>query len=200
LKKELEQLSIKKEVTMSAAQANLRALVFLVPLILVLGIPYYYVWPDQFTKAQITRYVQIKEAWSLLDWALILIVIFIGIITHELLHGLGWSLFAKKGWKSIRFGIMWSFLTPYCHCSEPLMMKPYRIGSILPALVLGIIPSLIAMLTGNLILMTFGFFFTFAAGGDFLILWMVRKEPGTTIIQDHPDKIGCVIYHQKSTS
>ena len=91
---------------------------------------------------------------------------------------------------------MWSFLTPYCHCSEPLLMKPYRIGSILPALVLGIIPSFIAMVTGNLALMIFGFFFTFSAGGDFLILWLIRKEPSNALVLDHPDKIGCVIFEE----
>lgn len=185
---------------MTAAQANLRALVFLVPLIFILGIPYYFLWPEQFTKAELTRYVHIKEAWSLLDWALILLVIITGIVVHELLHGIGWSFYTKKGWKSIKFGIMWSFLTPYCHCTERLIMRHYRTGSILPALVLGIIPSLIAMLTGNLILMTFGFFFTFAAGGDFLILWLIMKEPSSALVLDHPDKIGCVIYHQRSNS
>jgi hypothetical protein len=188
---------MKKEVTMSAAQANLRALIFLVPLIILLGIPYYFIWPEQFTKAELTRYVHLKEAWTFLDWAIILSVAIVGIVMHELLHGLGWSLYTKNGWLSIKFGIMWSFLTPYCHCSEPLKMRPYRIGSILPALVLGIIPSLIAMLTGNLFLMTFGFFFTFAAGGDFLILWLIRKESDTALVQDHPDKIGCIIFEEQ---
>jgi hypothetical protein len=196
LNKEKEQLSIKKEVTMSAAEANLRALVFLVPLIFILGIPYYFLWQEQFTKSELTRYVHIKEAWSLLDWAIILIVIMAGIVAHEILHGIGWSFYTKKGWKSIKFGIMWSFLTPYCHCTEPLIMGHYRTGSILPALVLGLFPSLIAMLTGNLILMTFGFFFTFAAGGDFLILWLIRKESSNALVLDHPDKIGCVVFEE----
>jgi hypothetical protein len=119
-----------------------------------------------------------------------------GIVAHEILHGIGWSFYTKKGWKSIKFGIMWSFLTPYCHCTEPLIMGHYRTGSILPALVLGIFPSLIAMLTGNLILMTFGFFFTFAAGGDFLILWLIRKESSNALVLDHPDKIGCVVFEE----
>lgn len=181
---------------MSAAEANLRALVFLVPLIFILGIPYYFLWQEQFTKSELTRYVHIKEAWSLLDWAIILIVIMAGIVAHEILHGIGWSFYTKKGWKSIKFGIMWSFLTPYCHCTEPLIMGHYRTGSILPALVLGLFPSLIAMLTGNLILMTFGFFFTFAAGGDFLILWLIRKESSNALVLDHPDKIGCVVFEE----
>ena len=42
-------------------------------------------------------------------------------------------------------------------------------------------------------LFVFGFFFTFAAGGDFLILWLLRKEKDTYMVQDHPKKIGCII-------
>ena len=178
---------------MSAGQANLQALIFFVPLIIVLAAPYYYLWPEQFTKSQITKYVHIKEAWELIDWAILLTIILAAIVIHEILHGIGWSLYAKKGWKSIKFGIEWKYLTPYCHCSEPMPLKQYRIGSILPAIVLGIIPSILAIATGIIWLMIFGFFFTFAAGGDFLILWLLRNEQKDVLIQDHPDKIGCII-------
>ncbi len=185
-----------KEITFTAMEANVYALVFLLPVILILIVPYYFIWTEQFTKDQITKYVHIKEGWNLADWTVIISIILAGIVIHELLHGLGWSFYAKNGWKSIKFGIMWSFLTPYCHCSESLLMGPYRIGSMLPAIALGIVPAIIAMATGNLGLMVFGFFFTFAAGGDFLILWLLRKEKPNTLVKDHPDKIGCIIYRE----
>ena len=120
-------------------------------------------------------------------------MLFVGIIAHEMLHGLGWSFYAKKGWKSISFGVVWKYLTPYCHCSEPLPIQRYCFGSMLPALVLGILPAIVAMLAGNILLMGFGFFFTFSAAGDFLILWMLRKEKANALVQDHPNKIGCKI-------
>jgi len=183
-----------KEVTMSAGQANLYALIFLLPLLLFLALPYYFIWPEQFSKSSIRYYLDAKEMMAFADMGLILLVIVAGVIAHELLHGLGWSFYTKNGWKSIKFGIMWSFLTPYCHCKEPLQIRHYRIGTILPAILLGIIPSVIAITGGHIVLMAFGFFFTFSAGGDFLILWLIRKESGATLVQDHPDKIGCVIY------
>jgi uncharacterized membrane protein YjgN (DUF898 family) len=185
-----------KEITFTAMEANVYALVFLLPVMLILVVPYYFIWTEQFTKDQITKYVHIKEGWDLADWTVIISIILAGIVIHELLHGLGWSFYTKNGWKSIKFGIMWSFLTPYCHCSEPLLMRSYRIGSMLPAIALGIVPAIIAMAMGNLGLMVFGFFFTFAAGGDFLILWLLRKEKPNTLVKDHPDKIGCIIYRE----
>ena len=188
---------IKKEVTMGAGEANIYALVFLIPIIIVLAIPYYYIWSEQFTMEKIEEYLEARDAWTYIDIAIGMVILLISIITHELLHGLGWSIYAKKGWKSIKFGMNWKFLTPYCHCKEPLLLNKYRFGSVLPAIILGIIPSIIAIITGHLGLMAFGFFFTFAAGGDFLILWLLRNENSTDFVQDHPDKIGCFIIRQE---
>ena len=195
--KKIDQDIIKKEVTISAGKANIYALVFLIPIIIILAIPYYYIWPEQFTIEQIKGYLDARDAWTYIDIAIGLVILLISIITHELLHGLGWSIYAKNGRKSIKFGVNWKFLTPYCHCNEPLLLNKYRFGSVLPAIILGIIPSIIAIITGHLGLMAFGFFFTFAAGGDFLILWLLRNENSTDFVQDHPDKIGCFIIRQE---
>ena len=182
---------------MTAGKANLFALVFLIPLVLIVAFPYYYFWPEQFSKQSIGAYVKAREALTFADISIGAIVIVTGVVAHELLHGLGWSFYAKKGWKSIRFGIVWKYLTPFCHCKEPLKLGAYRIGSILPSIVLGFIPSILALITGNLWILIFGFFFTFAAGGDFLILWLLRMERSSAWIQDHPEKIGCMIIQQQ---
>lgn len=181
---------------MTAGKANLYSLIFLVPLILIIAVPYYYLWPEQFSKTSIRAYLDAREMMSFFELVGIGLVILAGIIIHELLHGIGWSRYTKKGWRSIKFGIEWKYLTPYCHCTEPLRLKPYRIGSILPAIILGIFPSIVALVIGNLWLMVFGFFFTFSAGGDFLILWLLRNEKSNMLVHDHPDKIGCILLKQ----
>ncbi len=187
-----------KEVTISAGKANLYGLIFLMPLIMVLGLPYCYLWPEQFTSEKFRSYLAARELLTFLDISIGVLIMLSGAVMHELLHGLGWSYYSKKGWKSIHFGIVWKFLTPYCHCNEPLRVKAYRIGSVLPAVILGFIPSFIAILSGNLWLMVFGFFFSFAAGGDFLILWLIRNESPSDLALDHPDQIGCIIVPQTS--
>lgn len=48
-----------------------------------------------------------------------------GIVAHEAIHGIFWAAFAKRGFRSIRFGFLWKKLTAYCHCSEPLEVRPY---------------------------------------------------------------------------
>jgi hypothetical protein len=181
------------EKTLTDVQANLSVLIFLVPLIFLYLLPYYLLWPAQFTKTALTRLVQARDSMNSADWMILLVVMLAGVLAHELLHGIGWGLFAKRGWQSIRFGFKWHFLTPYCHCIEPLPARAYRVGSILPGFVLGFLPAIYAIATGNPAVLAFAFFFTFSAGGDFLILWKIRMLPADVLLQDHPDKIGCII-------
>lgn len=188
----------KKELTVSAGKANLYGLIFLVPLIMLLGLPYYFLWPEQFTSEEFRIYLAARELLTLWDISIGVLIILGGAVAHELLHGLGWSYNTKNGWKSIHFGIIWKFLTPFCHCDELLGINAYRIGSTLPAVILGFIPSFIAIFSGNLWMMVFGFFFSFAAGGDFLILWLIRNVHATDLVQDHPHKIGCIIVSHSS--
>lgn len=115
-----------------------------------------------------------------------------GIIIHELLHGLTWGYFASKGLKSIKFGIEWKSLTPYCHCKEPLKVKHYKIGGAMPLIVMGIIPSIIGLIMGHGGILSFGVFFTWAAGGDIITLYMMRKLDKDVYVSDHPEKMGFI--------
>ena len=176
----------KKELTISAAAAQGYALLITFPLLLVLVALYGLFWAQDFSKEAL------KAA---IPSGLPLFAIIIGgIILHELIHGISWARYAENGWRSIKFGIIWKFLTPYCHCTDRLNIKAYRFGAMMPGIVLGIIPALYGIIFGNLSSFVFGFFFTLAAGGDLMILWMLRKETSSSKIEDHPTKIGCYIY------
>lgn len=87
-------------------------------------------------------------------------------------------------------------LTPYCHCKEPLNVRQYIIGAIAPAILLGIVPSIVAIMIGNPGLLLFGMFFTIAAAGDILIINLLRKENSSDLVQDHPSEAGCYIYRK----
>jgi hypothetical protein len=67
----------------------------------------------------------------------------------------------------------------------------------MPGIILGFAPSLFGILTGHLGALLFGLLFTLAAGGDFLMLWLLRHEPQDSLILDHPSEIGCFIYEPK---
>jgi len=120
--------------------------------------------------------------------------IIIGIVVHEVLHGVTWALAGRRPLSSISFGFNVATLTPYAHFKEPLPANAYRTGAAMPGLLLGVVPLLIALATGNGWLATFGTLFLVAASGDILIFWMIRDVSLTSQIQDHPSKPGCIVF------
>lgn len=185
----------REEITVSTVKANLFVILLSIPLALVLGGLFFLVWYDLFTAASLRLWFQVNIKW-LNKWLpfFVFVPLIAGIILHELIHGITWALYATRGFRSIRFGVTWKMLTPYCHCKEPLRMHAYRLGVIMPGIILGLLPLLYAFITGNMGVFAFGFVFTVAAGGDFLMLWLLRKENRETWVADHKEKIGCVVY------
>ncbi|MFD2514855.1 DUF3267 domain-containing protein [Pontibacter locisalis] len=184
----------RKELTMTAGQANMYALSFIVPILLLYIPAYILVWPEQFTLFQLKSLFANYKAWILFSPAILLVVFVFGAIVHEMLHGFTWAIFCKNGTKSIRYGVYWHLLTPYCHCKEVLPIRAYMLGGIMPGFVMGFLPALAGLLAGNLLLFLFGLFFSMAASGDLLVLWMLRHQKKEDLVQDHPEKIGCYVY------
>jgi hypothetical protein len=174
----------KEKLTVNLVWANIFAILILIPIFFVFGIPYYLIWHSKL------------DSDIGLDGLYIFGAFILGIIVHELIHGIIWARYAKNGFKSMKFGVLWKMITPYCHCKEPLKVRHYIIGAIAPAIILGLIPSIIAIIIGNLELLIFGMVFTIAAGGDFLIINLIRKENKDDLVQDHPSEVGCFIYRK----
>ena len=101
--------------------------------------------------------------------------------------------------KSIKFGILWKTLTPYCHCKEPLKTKQYIVALLAPLLILGIIPAVISLMIGNLFLLILGIIFSATAAGDIMIYLLIRKENPEDYVQDHPSEAGYYIFRKKES-
>lgn len=177
----------KEKKTIDILAANKLALQILGAGIVLLGVPFYLIWQPSFA---------ITWQGSILFFLLFVV----GIVLHELIHGLVFGLYAKAGFKSIRFGFMKEYLTPYCHCTEPLKLGHYFAGALLPALLLGLVPIAISFFTGSLFLLIYGIIFFSAAAGDFMVVWMLRKEHPDTLVQDHPSEAGCWVYRKTSAT
>src|ERR1041385_2520210 len=105
-----------EELTIDMAKANLVALFYFILFSTIFGVPYFLLWMN--TMA-ITTYKSFVADLGISKSLIILGIIFLGVITHELLHGITWAKFAKNGFKSISFGVNRKYLSPYCHCNEP---------------------------------------------------------------------------------
>jgi hypothetical protein len=187
-----------ERLTIDVVWANIFAIILFIPAIILYGLPYYLIWVKEVGFSDYRE--SIHSSNTLSASAIFLIALVVGVVVHELIHGVFWAHYAKDGFKSIQFGVMLKMLTPYCHCKAPLKVKHYIIGAIMPAILLGVIPGIIAVCIGNVLLLTLGIFFTVAASGDFLIIKLISKENKDDWVQDHPSEVGCFIYRAKKIS
>lgn len=175
-----------KTITVTPQESQDHALKWSIPLVIVLGAPYFLFYWEQFLPLQ---------TFTLIKGLLILLsLIVFGTVIHELLHGLTWALFTRKKWRAIHFGIFWQALMPYCHCQEALRLIPYQTGLAMPGLLLGIAPLIAGYVSGKPLVFLFGLYFTYSAISDFRIMWKLCGEPSSHWIQDHPEQIGCLVY------
>lgn len=123
---------------------------------------------------------------------IILIACFsLSIIVHEVLHGVGWCIAGKVRWSHIH--ITFEGDMPLCHCDVPLKGRQYLAGALLPVILLGFIPAIIAFAIPNIFLMIFSVLSVVSAGGDLLLSLRVIRHWDDMII-DHPTEAGFVAF------
>lgn len=174
-----------KDLSISALSANLYAIPIVLLSIICLVFPFVLIWDWQtFTKGFLSIYLALPY---------FILAFVLGGFLHEILHALGFLIFGKLKISQVKIGIIWKFITPFAHCKIPLKASIYRIALLLPAIILGIIPSIIALIIGKSWLLIYGTLFTVLAGGDFLILWIMRNVKSNELVEDHPQHCGCYI-------
>ena len=182
----MDNLEVKgRKVSIDIVKANIFACVILVVSTIILLVPFVLIWKD---KKPISELIG-----GMGEWIIAFLLMFVGIVVHELIHGLTWACFAKSGWKSISFGVIWKLLTPYCHCDEPMRIRGYITGAMMPFFILGIIPAVVALFIGSLPMLAWGIFFIAAAAGDIWMTWLLTKEDPNNMVLDHPSEAGFYI-------
>lgn len=136
------------------------------------------------------------------DYLLLIAAFLLAIPVHELIHGLTFCVFTEGKLKSLAFGFNRQALAPYCNCSEALTKGQYLTGLLMPCLLLGIIPCIIAVILHSGYLLMFGAVMNMSAGGDLLIaqLLLRHKPQNETLYIDHPTKIGLSCFEKEGGS
>ena len=178
-----------RKVSIDIVKANVFAVGIMVVSAIVFFVPFFMIWKDRKSLGE--------PLGGVGDWALAVGLTFVGIVVHELIHGVTWACFARSGWRSISFGVMWKLLTPYCHCSEPMRIPGYMAGAMMPCIVLGLVPAVVALCIGSLPLLVWGIFFIAAAAGDIWMTWLLTKEDPHSLVLDHPSEAGFYIIDEE---
>lgn len=183
--------NIKTDRSISMARANLYSILFIIPIALM-ALLYYCIWG----AAPLSGLFRENTPWSIYLTALFVFII--GVVVHEWIHAFSWMYFSKMPRAAIKFGINWKALSPYAHCTQPMDISAYRLGTMLPGLLLGIVPYVIGLFFGNIWIALFGLVFTFAASGDAIILWSLRRVSKGQWVEDHPHRAGCYVIDQST--
>ena len=171
--------------TISMARANLLSVGLIIPIFILPSILFMWIWG-------LKRLINGLEA--LYNRPLILILCFaLLVILHELIHGLTWQWLSGSKWEDVKYGFQWKTLTPYAHLKKPIDIRPYRWGAALPGILTGLLPLLTGLLTGSGAWLIVGMMMTAAAGGDMMILWLLRKDKAPVLVEDHPSEAGCYV-------
>lgn len=175
--------------TISMLAANLWAVALMV-LVLVAGwVTMAWLYPSSsFGKEEPMR-VAMGCMWFML-------LMFLGMVVHELVHGITWLLLLHKGFSHLTFGLMYG--GAYCHIDVPMVKRHYVIGALMPLLLVGVVPWVAGIAAGSLLWMMVGGIMIGAAAGDLMIVKAIRKEPADTMVYDHPNLGGCYVYHRKA--
>ncbi len=177
----------KTMLTVSIVWANVFAVILLIA-VAAIGITLYFL-----------KQGEIFGRLTILQTVILFLVFLALIVLHELIHGIGWSLSTKNGFKDIEFGVMLDSLTPYCTCSQPLGKGQYILGAVLPLVTLGILPMIAGILIGSFYTLMIGVMMTASAAGDILIILKIlryKSKAKDVVYIDHPTEAGGVIFER----
>lgn len=117
----------------------------------------------------------------------------IGIFVHELLHGLGYIIGGIKK-SDLVYGVNWKSMMPYISCKVPVSIKTYKLAGVLPFIILGVIPIIIALFFEGLGLLFFwALLMIMICSGDVFLFFKIRKFSASSFVVEHPKRVGCYI-------
>lgn len=175
-----------RDVSISMERANLVAVFLLPAVVLVTCLPFW----AMYGGAALWEGV----SFVFLPW-IFFPAFLVAIVVHEGLHGIGF-LAAGVPRSAIHFGVDRKTLSPYAGCHVPLTVGAYRTAILLPGLVLGVLPWLYGLATGAGWAVAWGALMIATAGGDGIILWIIRRLPAGTRVLDHPSRVGCHVVRE----
>ena len=176
-----------RKVTIDIVKANVFALVILLLSAVVFGGLFLLIWVGRWDE------VKMLPSYFVGEGLVYLAILVLGIVVHEFIHGATWACFAKRGLRSISYGVMWKYLTPYAHCDEPMHIRPYQLACLMPCFLLGVVPAVVSLFIGNVPCLLFGVLYIAAAAGDIWMAWLLLKEDKESMVLDHPTEAGFYI-------
>lgn len=115
------------------------------------------------------------------------IVMFIWLVIHELLHGVGFALFKEVDKKNITFGAALEKGVFYCMCKQQITKKVILTSLLFPLTIIGIITLIIGMIINNYELVFLSILNIVSSIGDIAMTIYFLKTPNDITYLDLDD-------------
>ncbi|WP_374685835.1 alpha/beta hydrolase [Promineifilum sp.] len=116
-----------------------------------------------------------------------------GLLLRQGVHWLAYRVLGRVPARSLRLGMNRAAITPQVRCELPVPARAYRVILLLPALLLGVAPGIVAIAIGSWLLVIWALWMLVAASGDLVALWAMRGVPPMATVRAHPTRAGCEI-------
>ena len=184
------------EIKFNGIAGNIIALVLMILFGVLFGFIFYQIWGTfginiSFDGFQFSIYI---IYYFVLYFLVLSLMFFAFLLSNELLIGLYWSKYTEV---KIKVLFKQSFFR-FCYCKEPIMIKKYVTGYIIPAIIFGIIPIILGMIYGKLFIMIFGIMFISNNGTEpIMLMYLLRKINKTHFIKNMDSAIGIILFSPK---
>ena len=188
-------------VKFSVLKIHLFALVVLVASLIIFGLPFYLI-RSEYTISIInsiaanTQNNQFNVLGGIIGGFIGLLIATAIMIVHELIHGIFYAYYAKNKWKSVKFGLVLKKGIAYCICTEVIKIRPFFITTIMPTVIMGIVPLIISLINGSLHFFFFGIINMLGGCGDIYIILRFLKESKDSYILDKSNEMCMHIYRR----
>ena len=84
-------------------------------------------------------------------------------------------------------------------CLEPLKKEAYIFGTVMPLVLLGILPMIAGIAVNNSNILILGIILADSAAGDIMIIWKLlryKSDSGEVVYMDHPTEAGGVVFER----
>ena len=186
---ELEALGYEKS-ALSFKQGSLSTSLAALPFALLIFIPYY---KSYGTFCPLTYGLNVWNMLLLLIGGIVILS-----LSSELIRGLSLALFAPGHFRALSMGL--SSKGRLIYLSQPLEKWQFITASLMPALILGIIPGIAAIKSGSLLLLFASVLMILWSGGDILtsLRLLIKSSGPEALYIENPTESGIFEFKKKS--
>lgn len=130
------------------------------------------------------------------DVLIFIILLYLYLLLHELIHGIGFRLESKN----IKFGISLEKGVLYTLCQDEISKKCALISMLLPTIILSFIAYPLGIIINNSWLCYLAVFNLSGAVGDLAMTFLILKLPNDITYIDYDNSIGCTFLSTRDLS